>query len=203
MKRLRTQIKDFYTKHGSPDTPAGNTELNNLEQQLQNYRSLAKVNTEDMELARRSIVSCNKTINGILSKCYSVATGVKLEAPLQDYKLNLSKKMTGQSDPMETHYLHNIISSMVLSHPVQTWAIIPIIMREIAEVGRDAPTYDYCPLASNKYSTSDIPHCLSNVIESQSKALFAKLEMTDYAAVHKSFFTATHTIGNEKVTVQA
>eukprot|EP01052_Picozoa_sp_SAG31_P086617 SAG31_NODE_47320_length_250_cov_3.649007_1_plen_44_part_10 len=33
MKRLRTQIKDFYTKHGSPDTPAGNTELNNLEQQ--------------------------------------------------------------------------------------------------------------------------------------------------------------------------
>eukprot|EP01052_Picozoa_sp_SAG31_P009508 SAG31_NODE_500_length_14835_cov_22.409338_3_plen_252_part_00 len=92
---------------------------------------------------------------------------------------------------------------MVLSHPVQTWAIIPIIMREIAEVGRDAPTYDYCPLASNKYRTSDIPHCLSNVIESQSKALFAKLEMTDYAAVHKTFFTATHTIGNEKVIVQA
>ena len=29
VKRLRTQIKDFYTKHGSPDTPAGNTELTN------------------------------------------------------------------------------------------------------------------------------------------------------------------------------
>ena len=201
---VRKQVAAALVSDGSEiSTDAGDELLNQMKQKCESLRALAKTLGEDSEMADKSIKAGYKSIQALLAKHYSVAQNVKLEAPMMDYRLTLSKSLTGASDPMETHSLHAAVKKMILSHPVQNWCLIPVLLREFAEVGRNTPTFDV-PGIMNKYSHS-VPACLSAVLANQSKILFAKLESSDYAAVHKSFFKSTHTVAgtNEKISIQA